>query len=53
MENLLGSLFRTIAPMLRKNAVSLGREVLKSEVSAGSQALTYIVAGAPVNKSIK
>ena len=48
LGNLLGSLFRTIAPMLRKTAVSLGMDVLRSGVSAGSRALTDIVAGAPV-----
>ena len=32
---LLGSLFRTVAPMLRKTAVSLGKDVLRSAVSAG------------------
>ena len=37
---------------LRKTAVSLGKDVLRSGVSAGSRALTDIVAGAPVKKSI-
>ena len=53
LGNVLGSLFRTVAPMLRKTAVSLGKDVLRSGVSAGSRALTDIVAGAPVKKSIK
>ena len=53
MGNLLGSLFRTVVPMLRKTAVSLGKDFLRSGVSAGSRALTDIVAGAPVKKSIK
>ena len=53
LGNLLGSLFSTVAPMLRKTAVSLGNDVLRSGVSAGSRALTHIVAGAPVKKSIK
>ena len=52
LGNVLGSLFRT-APMLRKYAVSLGKDVLRSGVSTGSRALTDIVAGAPVKKSIK
>ena len=49
--NLLGSLFRTVAPMLRKTAVSLGKDVLRSGVSVGSRSLTDSVADAPVNKS--
>ena len=53
LGNLLGSLFRTVAPMLREAAVSLGKDIMRSDVSAGSQALTDIVAGAPVKKSIK
>ena len=53
MGNLLGSLFRTVAPMLRKTTVILGKDVLMSGVSVGSRALTDIVAGAPVKKSIK
>ena len=53
LGNVLGSLFRTVAPMLQKTAVSLGKDVLRSGVSAGSRALTDIVAGAPVKKSIK
>ena len=53
LGNVLGSLFRTVAPMLRKTAVSLGKDVLRSGVSAGSRALTDIVAGAPVKKLIK
>ena len=48
LGNVLGSLFRTVAPMLRKTAVSLGKNVLRSGVSAGLRALTDIVAGAPV-----
>ena len=46
LGNFLGSLFRTVAPMLRKTAVSLGKDVLRSGVSAGSRALT----GAPLKK---
>ena len=53
LGNALGSRFRTVAPMLRKTTVSLGNDVLRSGVSAGSRALTDIVAGAPVKKSIK
>ena len=53
LGNLLGTLFRTVALMLRKTAVSLGQDVLRSGVSAGSRTLTDIVAGAPVKKSIK
>ena len=36
LGNLLGSLFRTVALMLRKTTVSLGRDVLMSGVNAGS-----------------
>ena len=50
LGNLLDTLFRTVDPMLRKTAESLGRDVLKSGVSACSRALTYMVAGAPVKK---
>ena len=52
LGNLLGSLFRTIAPMLQNNAVNLGKDVLRSVVSAGLRALIDIVCGAPVKKSI-
>ena len=51
--NSLGSMFRTVAPMLRKTAVSIGKNVMGSGVSAGSRALTDIVDGAPVKMSIK
>ena len=50
LGNLLGSLFRTVASMLRKTVVSLGKDVLGYGVSAGSRALTDIVAGATVKK---
>ena len=53
LVNVLGSLFRTVAPMFRKTAVSLGKDVLRSGVSAGSQALTDIVAGAPYRIGIR
>ena len=46
--HLLGNLFRTVVPMLRKTAVSLGKDVPRTCVSAGSRALTDIVTGAPV-----
>ena len=36
LDNLLGSLFRIVAPMLWKTAVSLGKDVMRSMVSAGS-----------------
>ena len=39
--------------MLRKTAVNLGNDVMRSGVSSGSRALTEIVADAPVKKSIK
>ena len=48
LGNLLGSLFRTVSPMLRKTVVSLENDVMRSGVSAGSRALTDIMAGAPV-----
>ena len=48
LGNLLGRLFRTVAPMMRKTPVSIGRDALGSRLSAGSQALTDIVDGAPV-----
>ena len=48
LGNLQGSLFRTVAPMLRKTAVRFGKNVLRSGVSASSRVLTDIVAGAPV-----
>ena len=51
LGTLLGSLFRTVAPMLRKTAVSFGKDILRSWVSAGSRALTDIVAGAPEKRS--
>ena len=47
LGNVLGSLFRTVAPMLRKTA---GKDVLRSGVSAGSRVLADIVAGAPVKR---
>ena len=53
LGNLLYSMFRTVAPMLRITVVSLGKDAMRSGVSAGSRALTDIVPGAPVNKSIK
>ena len=45
LANLLGSLFRTVAPMLRKTAVSIGKDVMRCGVSAGSRSLTDTVAG--------
>ena len=51
--NLLSSMFRTVAPMLRNTAVTLGNDVLRDGVCASSRALTDIVAVAPVKKSIK
>ena len=50
LGNLLGSRFRTVAPMLRKTAVNLEKDVLRSGVGVGSRALTDIVADAPVKK---
>ena len=49
LGNLLGSLFRIVSQMLRKTAVSLGNDILGTGVNVGSQALTDIVDGAPVN----
>ena len=48
LDNSLGCLFRTVASMLRKTAVRLGKDVLRSGVNAGTRALTDIVAGAPI-----
>ena len=42
-----------LSDVARKTAVSLGKDVLRSGVSAGSRALTDIGAGAPVKMSIK
>ena len=39
--------------MLRKNAVSFGKDVMRSGVSSVSRTLTDNVAGAPIKKSIK
>ena len=46
--NLLGTLFRTVASMLRKTAVRLGKDGTRSGVDTDSWALTDIVTGAPV-----
>ena len=53
LGNLLCSLFMTFAPMLQKTAVRLGKDILRSGVSADSRALTHIMSGAPVKKLIK
>ena len=53
LGNVLGTLFRSALPFLKKTAVSVGKDVLKSGVTVGSHALTDIVSGAPVKQSIK
>lgn len=53
LGNVLGNLFRTAMPFLKKTATSVGKDLLKSGARAGSHALTDIVSGAPIKQSIK
>ena len=50
LGNLLGRLFRTVAAMLRKTAVSLRKYIMRSGSVPVSRDLTDIVAGAAVKK---